>query len=334
MLTHNAIAITKPHTIDMIQVSTPSPGENEVLVHVEYASMMALDSYMSDMGFFVEKYPVIPGFNASGTVAKLGMGVVDLSVGDRIPNSISLAEAATLPDNLITSFYTLFSVLDLSIPPSFPARTAPPTASIPILIYGAGSTSGQYMIQLLRAAGYTKILATASQKHHEYLTAIGASAVFDYRDPAKLTAEVAQFVGGDSDGKVPLAVDCISAQSSMSALSGIVSTTGTIAFLLPVKKSNSLTVQHASDMAFALPEDNAPFSPSVTRLGVMAFKYREDPFLKDNLSSKIIPSLLETGIVTPNRVRLIDQGTFTERVEQGLNLLRNNKISGEKVVVK
>ena len=48
---------------------------------------------------------------------------------------------------------------------------------------------------------------------------------------------------------------------------------------------------------------------------------------------KIFPSLLEKGVLEPNRVRLLKNGTFKERVEEGLDLLRNNKISGEKVVV-
>jgi hypothetical protein len=49
---------------------------------------------------------------------------------------------------------------------------------------------------------------------------------------------------------------------------------------------------------------------------------------------KILPQLLASGIIQPNRVRLLDQGTFKERVATGLELLRNNKVSGEKVVVR
>lgn len=49
---------------------------------------------------------------------------------------------------------------------------------------------------------------------------------------------------------------------------------------------------------------------------------------------KILPELLEKGVIQPNRVKLLDQGSFLERVGVGLDLLRNNKISGEKVVVK
>ncbi|KAG6865103.1 hypothetical protein C0991_005064 [Blastosporella zonata] len=358
MSTHTAIAITKPNTIETIQVPTEEPGDNHVLIKVEYASLITFDIYMSDLAYFVESYPVIPGFNASGTVVRLGNGVSDLAVGDRvvtpcweafnskgmqeyttqprytiskIPDSISLEAAVTVPDNLITSFYTLFHELELPIPPSFPVKEAPPQASTPILIYGAGSTSGQYMVQLLQAAGYTKILATASPKHHAFLKSIGASGTFDYNDP-DLAADVAKFVGGD--GKVPIIVDCIAGEPSLAALGNILSATGKAALLLPIKKSNKLTVSQASDFTNDLPENNGPFPPTSKLLGVKTFLTFRDPYLRDNLATKIIPSLLETGMIQPNRLRLLDQGSFKERVEQGLDLLRNNRISGEKVVVK
>jgi hypothetical protein len=49
---------------------------------------------------------------------------------------------------------------------------------------------------------------------------------------------------------------------------------------------------------------------------------------------KILPDLLLKGIVTPNRIKLLDKGSFKDRVTEGLDLLRNNKVSREKVVVK
>ncbi|KAG6860842.1 hypothetical protein C0995_006980 [Termitomyces sp. Mi166 len=356
MSMHTAVAITEPGTIDTIQVLTSAPGTGEVLVKVEYTSLIAFDTYMTDFGYFVPSYPVIPGFNASGTVAKLGQGVTDLAVGDRIvamcfgsfsngaqeytiqrrfgisklPDSISLAEAVTIPDNLITAFFTLFNQLELPIPSSFPAKEAPPLASTPFLVYGAGSTSGQYTVQLLRAAGYTKILATASPKHHDYLKSIGATDTFDYNNP-NLVGNVAKTVGGD--GKVPIVIDCIAAEPSMKALAEIVSPSGKAAILMPIKKSNTLTVKQVSEFA-DLPEDNAPFAATVKLYGVRTFTVFQDPYLRDNLAPKIIPSLLETGIIKPNRLRLIDQGSLKERVLEGLDLLRNNKVSGEKVVIK
>jgi hypothetical protein len=55
--------------------------------------------------------------------------------------------------------------------------------------------------------------------------------------------------------------------------------------------------------------------------------------LRENLLPKILPELLEKGLLEANRTRLINTGTLKERVEQGLDLLRNNKVSGEKIVV-
>lgn len=49
---------------------------------------------------------------------------------------------------------------------------------------------------------------------------------------------------------------------------------------------------------------------------------------------EILPALLSAGNIQPNRVRLLDQGTLKERVDIGLDLLRHNKVSGEKVIVK
>lgn len=55
--------------------------------------------------------------------------------------------------------------------------------------------------------------------------------------------------------------------------------------------------------------------------------------MRENLLPKILPELLEKGLLEANRTRLINTGTLKERVEQGLDLLRNNKVSGEKIVV-
>lgn len=48
----------------------------------------------------------------------------------------------------------------------------------------------------------------------------------------------------------------------------------------------------------------------------------------------ILPELLEKGLIEPTRYRTMDQGSLQQRAERALELLRNNKISGEKVIVK
>ena len=48
----------------------------------------------------------------------------------------------------------------------------------------------------------------------------------------------------------------------------------------------------------------------------------------------VLTELLEAGLIKPSRVKLFDKGPVVDRVKEGLDLLRNNKVSGEKVVVK
>lgn len=359
MSTHTAIATTAKGQFDVIQVPTEAPGEGEILVKVEYSSLAAIDTYVTDHGFAVASYPTVLGMNVSGTVVKLGAGVDDLVEGDRvaalgqytshsrgmqeysllarfscakIPDSTSLDVSATLGDNFITAFYTIFDVLQLPVPSSFPASSPPPLASKAILIYGAGSTTGQYAVQLLHIAGYKNIIATASPKNHDYLRSLGATSTFDYRSP-DLVKDIAAAAGGD--GKITLAFDCVAMLGdSLATIGKVISPQGSVAFLLPVKIGTTLAIDNSSGMLMDLPKDKNPLPEGTTVIPVNAFNYQANEFLRSNLMPKILPSLLESGILKPNRIRLIDQGTFKERVAKGLDLLRNNKLSAEKVVVK
>ncbi|KDR85542.1 hypothetical protein GALMADRAFT_234467 [Galerina marginata CBS 339.88] len=358
MSTHTAIAAISKGNFDAIQVPTETPGEGEVLIKVAYTSMIAFDTYVTDRGFYVQEYPVILGFSNAGTVKEIGSGVDDLKVGDRvtafgfgasrnkgmqeycvqprnvvakIPDTLPLEEAATIPDNFVTAFYTLFSQLALPIPPSFPAAESPPLSTTPILIYGAGSTAGIYAIQLLCLAGYKKIIATASNKHHDYLRALGATHTFDYNS-STLVEDISKAVGGD--GKISLAVDCITAESTLGIVAKTASPTGKVAILLPIKEGGTVTNGLDQALLFELSEEKNPFPKGTEVIGVRTFLYQQDEYLKNNLMSKILPELLTSGYIKPARPLLMDKGTFKERVGTGLHLLRENKVSGEKVTVK
>jgi 3-methylcrotonyl-CoA carboxylase alpha subunit len=89
MTTHTAIASTAKGQFDAIQVVTEKPGPGEVLLKVAYASMVAFDTYITDVGLVVVEYPVILGINAAGTVAEIGSGVESLAVGDRVCGKVS-----------------------------------------------------------------------------------------------------------------------------------------------------------------------------------------------------------------------------------------------------
>ena len=84
MSTHKAVAVIAQGHFDEIQVSTGTPGEHEVLIKVAYASMIAFDTYVVDRAHLVDSYPAILGFACAGTIEKLGSGIPDLQIGDRV----------------------------------------------------------------------------------------------------------------------------------------------------------------------------------------------------------------------------------------------------------
>jgi len=152
--------------------------------------------------------------------------------------------------------------------------TIPPKTT-PILIYGAGSTTGQYAIQLLHAAGYTNVLATASPKHHEYLKSLGAKHVFDYRgDASSLASQILSVTQG---AKIDYVLDCVTAQGTLARIAQIVNPNGgKVALLLPIKEGDNVRgVGGKDNMVFELPEDQNPLPKGVKELGVRNFLYLE-----------------------------------------------------------
>lgn len=95
----------------------------------------------------------------------------------KIPDDMTFEQGAVLPIAISTSSVGLFDILKLS-PPSIEPKSAQGT----VLIWGASSSLGSVGIQLAKAAGY-EVIATASSKNHEYAKALGASEVFDYKQP-------------------------------------------------------------------------------------------------------------------------------------------------------
>lgn len=181
--------------------------------------------------------------------------------------------AATIPDNFITAFSALFGLLSLPVPSSFPAPAPPPLASAAILIYGAGSTAGQYAIQLLHSAGYKNIIATASAKNHDHLRSLGAASTFDYRSP-DLAKDIAAAAGGD--GKVTLVLDCVTTlEDSVAAIAKVISPLGTLALLIPVKVGTTLSVDHVGKLLDDIPEDKNPLPEGTKVVHVRAFRYQQ-----------------------------------------------------------
>ncbi|KAF2225021.1 hypothetical protein BDZ85DRAFT_272983 [Elsinoe ampelina] len=278
--------------------------------------------------------------NDIGTLVAVGADVTHLSIGDKvfgfagreekayqtfvtapetkfgkIPSNITQQEAATIPTNLVATFHTIVSDLGLTLPWPKPDDYSPKDDR-PVLVWGASSSVGQYSIQVLKYYGYSNIYAVASQRRYILLHSHGATKTFDYSD----SAVVSQL---RSLGGLPLIIDCIGSRDNSLAFVARVAESGSkVAIMLLV------IVKDASETSEPV------WADGVEARGVRTHSYQENTFHVEHLQRTVMPGLIAKGVITPNRVRLIEGKDTLERAEKALSLLRNRAVSGLKVVFK
>ena len=62
--------------------------------------------------------------------------------------------------------------------------------------------------------------------------------------------------------------------------------------------------------------------------------WMQDERLANTLLPEPLPQLLQGGFLKPNRIRLLDHADPLTRTKDAFDLLRQNKVSGEKLVIK
>ncbi|KAH6880660.1 putative alcohol dehydrogenase [Thelonectria olida] len=186
--------------------AVPEPGPNQVQIKVTVAGLNPHDWKSRDTGLFIsQSLPAVLANDVVGKVTKVGEGVADITVGDRIvsqavfapgslqnglqeyalaavgsmakiPDSITDDEAATLPTNIIAPLVALFKVLEIPAPWS-PTAGDFDYANASILIVGGGSNCGKFGVQLARLAGIGRIVVVGGNETE--LKGFGATHVID-----------------------------------------------------------------------------------------------------------------------------------------------------------
>ena len=72
-----------PEVLKYVDVPDPEPGEGEALVELNAAGVNYMDVYLRS-GANNPTLPIIPGGEGSGVVVKVGPGVTEVAVGDRV----------------------------------------------------------------------------------------------------------------------------------------------------------------------------------------------------------------------------------------------------------
>jgi hypothetical protein len=180
-----------PEVLTFEEIPAPNPGPEEVLIDVRATSLNRAD-LLQRMGFYPNPFPDqfdVPGMEFSGVVRSVGGRVRTLKEGDavmgivsggayaqqlviherqamRIPTSISLADAAAIPEVFITAWDALVVQGGL-------------TSGRWALVHAAASGVGTAAVQICKAMG-ARVIATCSAGKVAAVKALGADVVVDY----------------------------------------------------------------------------------------------------------------------------------------------------------
>lgn len=179
------------------EIPAPVPAVGEVLVRI-YATAITPTELNWKPTFSkpdgqARPFPIILSHEFSGVIESLGSNVKDFSTGDEVyglndwytngaqaelcvvaasavarkPRSLNFAEAAVVPISALTAWQGLFERGQLE-------------RSQRVLIHGGAGSVGSFAVQLARWRG-AKVIATASANNLEFVRALGADQVIDYR---------------------------------------------------------------------------------------------------------------------------------------------------------
>ena len=205
----------------LMDVPPPRPGEGEVLVDVQFASINGMDA-MTWAGVIEGMMPyVLPitlGRDFSGTVAAVGAGVTDIAVGDAVFGmtlsmplhdgtfaeqvAVSATGLARRPEQLDPKSAGALGLAGTAA--KLGVDAVDPAAGRSVLVVGATGGVGAIAIQLAKARGAV-VVATARPEEVGFVRDLGADHTVDYR--GDLTGAVRRLYPGGVDGVLHAAGD-------------------------------------------------------------------------------------------------------------------------------
>ncbi|KAA8911486.1 chaperonin 10-like protein [Sphaerosporella brunnea] len=309
--------------------STPNHGE--VLIRNVCIGLNPIDWKSVHYGFGIHHLPWVSGRESSGIVEAVGPGVNRFKTGDRvlapstnyrdnrtssfqefsialeantahIPEWLTWEDAASIGVAFVAASEALFNSLGLPRPYSQPG---PPSASEDwLLIWGGASITGIMAIQLAKIIGLN--VATVSSLHNtDYLRSYGADIVLDRHNPEEVVKALQSM-------DISMALDCVGAQTAEFAARALAEN-GRLVCLVQRPKFLS-----------------SPPKKGLEVLDVLIKRFHEDVQYGQELM-ELVERLLSERQLRTSRVKVLAGGF--EDVETGLEKLRKNEISGEKVIV-
>lgn len=236
----------------------------------------------------------------------------------KVPDDMSLEEAAALGIATVTIGYALF--LSLGIP-GHPDRPAKEPAVV--LVYGGSTSSGTMAIQLIRKAGCIPI-TTCSPKNFSLVESFGAEKAFDYNDP-----DSAEQIKRYTHNALDFALDCYCEGSSAKFCYGAIGRAGGRYITLePYPERVAQTRRRVKPGWILGPallgEDVGWKEPYTIKANPELRSFGKEWF-------QCAQGLLDRGELRPHPIQIGDKKGL-EGVLEGIEILRRKNISGQKLV--
>ncbi|WP_435208885.1 NADP-dependent oxidoreductase [Streptomyces sp. bgisy034] len=267
-----------PEVLKEVEIERPAPRPNEVLVRVRAAGVNPTDWKHRENGGFLGEPPFVLGWDVSGVVEAVGIGVAAFRPGDEVfgmlpypfghgshaeyvvapvralthkPSVIGHTEAGALPLVSLTAWQALTEHSDVR-----PGQR--------VLIHAAAGGVGHVAVQIAKARG-AHVIGTASAGKHEFLRGLGADEVIDYRET--------DFTEAVKD--VDVVLDTLGGETSVRSLR-VLRPGGVVVSILPVGSDE--------------------FGEEAERFGVRAVRMLVDA---DRAGMRAIADLVEEGKLRP-----------------------------------
>ncbi|MFD3924654.1 NADP-dependent oxidoreductase [Streptomyces sp. NPDC058614] len=274
----------EPEVLEVIEVERPEPRANEILIKVRAAGVNPTDWKHRASGGFLGEPPFVLGWDVSGVVEAVGVGVARFKPGDEVfgmlsypwghgshaeyvaaparafvlkPAGIDHVQAGALPLVSLTAWQALVETADVQ-----PGQR--------VLIHAAAGGVGHVAVQIAKARG-AYVIGTASAGKHDFLREIGVDEAIDYRET--------DFTEAVKD--VDVVLDTLGGDNSVSSLR-VLRPGGIVVSILPVGSTE--------------------FPEEAERLGVRAVRMLVDA---DRADMQAIAELVEAG-----KLRATIAGTF------------------------
>ena len=180
--------------LQYVDAERPEPGDGEALIEVRSAGVNYADTMRRRNQYLEEQdLPFTPGSEVAGTVAEVGEGVDDVSVGDRVvsllgtggyaeyavapargliplPEGLDFDRAAAIPLQGLTAYHCIKTSGALKDGES-------------VLVHAAAGGVGTLAVQMAKLLGAGTVIATASsEKKLDLARSLGADVLIDYTE--------------------------------------------------------------------------------------------------------------------------------------------------------